>query len=332
MSKKYQIFISSTFEDLREEREALIKIILQLGDIPVGMEMFNAGDDEQWRIIQSHISTIDYYAVVVAHRYGSVGTDGISYTEKEYEYAKSLGVPIIGFLIDPNAPWDHKKKENTNQDKLEAFKEKVQSKMVNYWKNKDELTAKFVTSLVSAKTTHPRDGLVPASKISSQEVFQKMTALTVENEDLKKELQKYKTDENPKVVQMFALLRTNEDKIKYKFESGSRWSHSYPVKFLRLFDVIAPKLSEGASFEQIYKYLPMMINPTNKKLHKEVPIPFNYLEIIFSKFMALGLVSGDKTSYHLTQFGEEVYGYSVREKFISNARKKETDTDFSDII
>jgi len=47
MSAKYQVFVSSTFQDLSDERELVIKAILEMGHIPVGMEMFSAADEEQ---------------------------------------------------------------------------------------------------------------------------------------------------------------------------------------------------------------------------------------------------------------------------------------------
>ena len=42
MNVKYQIFVSSTYEDLKDERNEVIKACLNMGHIPVGMEMFNA--------------------------------------------------------------------------------------------------------------------------------------------------------------------------------------------------------------------------------------------------------------------------------------------------
>ena len=46
-NKKYQIFVSSTYNDLREAREKVIETILSLYHFPVGMEMFSADDSEQ---------------------------------------------------------------------------------------------------------------------------------------------------------------------------------------------------------------------------------------------------------------------------------------------
>jgi len=50
-NKKYQVFISSTYTDLKDERENIIKSILEMYHIPIGMEMFSAEDEDQWEII-----------------------------------------------------------------------------------------------------------------------------------------------------------------------------------------------------------------------------------------------------------------------------------------
>jgi hypothetical protein len=92
--KKYQIFFSSTYKDLIEAREAIVKTILSLYQVPIGMEMFSAADADQWEIISETISVSDYYIVIIGHRYGSETSEGISFTEKEYDYARQLGIPV----------------------------------------------------------------------------------------------------------------------------------------------------------------------------------------------------------------------------------------------
>lgn len=42
---RYQIFVSSTFKDLREEREAVLNAILKLNQFPAGMELFPATNE-----------------------------------------------------------------------------------------------------------------------------------------------------------------------------------------------------------------------------------------------------------------------------------------------
>lgn len=46
MEKKYQIFVSLTYTDLIEERQKVIDSILSMYQFPVGMEMFNAIDED----------------------------------------------------------------------------------------------------------------------------------------------------------------------------------------------------------------------------------------------------------------------------------------------
>ena len=91
--KKYQIFVSSTYEDLRPERQEIMHALLELDCIPSGMELFPAANEDQWSLIKGVIDDCDYYVVVIGGRYGSLGPDGISYTEMEYRYAISRGNP-----------------------------------------------------------------------------------------------------------------------------------------------------------------------------------------------------------------------------------------------
>lgn len=96
MEKKYQVFISSTYKDLIEARSKVRDAILSMMHFPVGMEMFNAADEEQWEIIQETIDSSDYYVLILGQRYGSViesGSDaGISYTEKEFRYIEKAEI------------------------------------------------------------------------------------------------------------------------------------------------------------------------------------------------------------------------------------------------
>ena len=100
MDKKYQVFVSSTFEDLKEERERVIETLLNKNCIPVGMEYFPAADDEQMTIIRQLIDECDYYVLILGGRYGSIEPKTQkSYTQLEYEYALERGIPISAFYI-----------------------------------------------------------------------------------------------------------------------------------------------------------------------------------------------------------------------------------------
>lgn len=49
---KYQVFISSTYSDLMNERKQVLDILLMADCIPAGMENFVATDDEQFNVIK----------------------------------------------------------------------------------------------------------------------------------------------------------------------------------------------------------------------------------------------------------------------------------------
>lgn len=166
VKKKYQIFISSTYTDLVEPRQKVRDAILRMMHFPVGMEMFNVGDEGQWEIIQGTIESSDYYVLIIGNRYGTEienGSDaGISYTEKEFLYAMKMNKPILAFIIDDNVPVEKNFIESDEKKKkLEKFKEKVQKdRMIEKWKNPDELAGMVVTSLHNQMERKPGIGWV----------------------------------------------------------------------------------------------------------------------------------------------------------------------------
>lgn len=132
IKRKFSIFISSTYEDLKKERQALIGVALENNFIPVGMEQFHAAPTSQWNVITKMIDECDFYLLVVGGRYGSIDTEsGISYTEKEYNYAKSKGMPVLVVIKEASAITDTEK--DTGDDKydkmrmLDEFREKVKN-------------------------------------------------------------------------------------------------------------------------------------------------------------------------------------------------------------
>ena len=63
--RKFSLFISSTYEDLKNERQALIGVALENGFIPVGMEQFHGAPADQWTVITKFIDECDFYMLIV---------------------------------------------------------------------------------------------------------------------------------------------------------------------------------------------------------------------------------------------------------------------------
>src|SRR6266849_6800645 len=109
MDKRYQVFVSSTYADLKEERQKVIQAVIGMNCIPAGMELFPAADEEQFNFIKRIIDDCDYYLLIIGGRYGSVDGEGVSYTEKEYDYALGRGLKVIAFVhSDPTSLGDGK--------------------------------------------------------------------------------------------------------------------------------------------------------------------------------------------------------------------------------
>ncbi|MBI5366850.1 MAG: DUF4062 domain-containing protein [Planctomycetes bacterium] len=97
---KLQVFISSTFTDLRRERQAAVAAILENGHIPAGMELFAAGDEEQMKVIRRWIDESDIFMLILGGRYGSIEPNsGKSYTHLEYEYAVQQKKPLFAVVM-----------------------------------------------------------------------------------------------------------------------------------------------------------------------------------------------------------------------------------------
>lgn len=118
---KYQIFISSTYLDLIKERQAVVEAVLNSNNIPAGMELFNSSSKSQWEIIKQWINESDALILLLGSSYGTIDSEeNISYTEMEYNYAKSLRKPIYVFEMNKTSSESDK-----NSEKLNEFKKKV---------------------------------------------------------------------------------------------------------------------------------------------------------------------------------------------------------------
>ena len=191
MDKRYQIFVSSTFIDLKEERQAVLTAVQEAEDIPSGMEMFPAADEEQFNFIKKVIDNCDYYVVIIAGKYGSLADDGVSYTEKEYDYAVSKKIPVLAFVRKEDAITE-RETDTTKMQKLAQFKKKVQTgRIVRQWDNKHDLVSSVIISLNKEKSEHPAIGWVRANQVMSNENLVELSQLRKEVAELREYKRKH---------------------------------------------------------------------------------------------------------------------------------------------
>lgn len=273
MEKRYQVFVSSTFEDLIDERQEVMQALLELDCIPAGMELFPAADDDQWTLIKRVIDDCDYYIVIVGGRYGSVGPGGKSFTQMEYEYAVEQGKPVIVFLHkDPGKlPAEKTEKDPEAAEKLQEFLAIAKKKMVKYWTNPADLGSVTSRSLIKLVKTNPAIGWVKADLLPSKDAAEEILSLRKKIDLLEKELDEVRTSapsgteylsQGEDLVELhytFGAYKTNSYRpdITYKADFEASWND--------IFARISPFLIDESSDRQIKSELDLFVRECNVK-------------------------------------------------------------------
>lgn len=317
MDVKYQVFISSTFDDLQQERRLITEQILNLGYIPVGMELFQAANDSQWEYIKRRILDCDYYIVVVAERYGSM-SGAKSYTQLEYEYASANGIPVAAFLLDDNArtAWPQGKVEPDKRDKIERFRKLCQKRLVKYWSNGDDLKAKVATTIVELVREVPRVGWVRGDAVATPAALTEIARLSEERRTLQERMQALEARDGqlslPPDIQ-HRLVVLNELVIGDFLDNTARPDMSFLELFRNLHKKLAVGIGEYVLVSTIQTTLGL---ERNSSVAASAPV----MEHIVAEFVSNELVDFDTVTvgerstmqklYRLTDYGKRFLMYA----------------------
>ena len=326
MIEKYLVYLSSTFEDLKAERQELERIIWEMGSIPVTMDAFNISNEAERKIILKTIEDCDYFLNLTAHKYGTlVGKIGL--LELEYSRAVKAGVPVISLIIDENARWKDSKREPKPEMKkaLSAFKEKLQTHPCDFWNNISDLKYKAITLLSREMNLTPRRGFVPSNMAIQPYVANELCRILQENESLRRYAKLEGTDIAKKVKdnirRVLKVLATNRRALSFYYIDGKNWENTQKFRYLRLFRLLTPELSIPRTGAEISHFLGNILNPDltrTKIVRKEYPTPSNTIKKIMADFTLLKLVkcsgSGENETWGMTEFGQEVFAaYRLRQ-------------------
>jgi len=235
MEKKYQVFISSTFKDLEEERRAVYDALLDAECIPAGMECFYAEDAEQFNVIKRVIDLCDFYLLIIGGRYGSIDKKTRkSYTEMEYEYAVEKGIPVLVFPIKnvESLPLDKKESDGFLMNALNEFKSRaIESRMSSFWGNIEELKYNVLKSISKAKEKYNRPGWIRGNENYS---YGAIDDVLKENKELKGKIEELNNNSN------------NED---YDF-----LNKKIKIQFTEAYNYDCPKrIEEEITYREIFK-------------------------------------------------------------------------------
>jgi len=135
-----KIYISSTFEDLKDYRKAVYHVLQQLGHTVIAMEDYVASDKRPLQKCLEDVGSCDIYIGLFAWRYGFIPPNhSQSITELEYLHATKNNIDRLIFILDENAPWSPHFVD-TDRTRIEHFKNQLMlNHMVEKFKTPDDL-------------------------------------------------------------------------------------------------------------------------------------------------------------------------------------------------
>jgi Domain of unknown function (DUF4062) len=248
MNKRFQVFVSSTYIDLIEERHAVFETLMTMPCIPAGMEWFPADTEEQWKVIQKVIDDSDFYVLIIGGRYGSITSEGLSYTEKEFDYAVTK-IPVLVFCHEnpSGIPLGKSEGEPEMRIRLAAFREKaLTGRIANFWTTTEGLAGKVAIAVNRAILTQPAIGWVRADQVAATDALLDLNRSHNLNQQLAEridDLEAQLAATTPEVSQIAGL----DEKIKVEGTYGAggrRYAWAVEVSWSQIFARIAPYLLE----------------------------------------------------------------------------------------
>lgn len=320
MEKRHQVFISSTYSDLKDERAEVTQALLELDCFPAGMELFPATTQGAWDLIQGVIDDSDYYCLIIGGRYGSTDAIGISYTEKEYDYTISQAKPLMAFIHSVPGEIPSAKTENSDlgRKRLEDFRKKVEdAHHCKYWKTAAELGGLVSRSLVNLRKTNPTEGWVRGKFAATDLMLVELANLRARVAELAAESSKSKSTANQSANANFA---GGDDKVtstvSYK-KSGEkeRVTEKVQTTWNNIFKYVGPALLTECSDDELKEKFKLCLHHELKGSdYSSIVIPHVVLDKIKIQLRALGLMVpgtkrravADKEKYWaITEQGEQ---------------------------
>jgi hypothetical protein len=328
MEKRYQVFVSSTYSDLIEERNEVMQALLELECMPAGMELFPAANDTQWNWIKKVIDESDYYMVIIAGRYGSISREtGQSYTEMEYRYAIDNNKPVIGFLHEDPSKLPNKLTEQSpsNRKKLESFRELVKKRLCKFYYSPADLGAKVSRSITQLKKQYPGIGWVRADILTHLTSSDEVLRLKKENEELKEKIYSLGIQEPKEIEELasgnelveidFSFIRKAKNPISKRWAKIDESIDTIDVSWDDIFSILGADIIESNKWiTPTHSLIKIIMGWSTHLLEEKYPgDKFEEFKIfngsyrtIMTQFRALKLIDINKEGkYELTPYGHK---------------------------
>jgi len=290
--------------------------------IPAGMELFPAADEEQWEFIKKVINDCDYYLLIIGGRYGSTTADGISYTEKEFDYAVERGLKVVALIhgAPDDIPFGKSEQNPALREKLLRFKDNVMDgRLVKFWKSAEELPGLVALSLTKTIKTHPAVGWVRASNVASENILSEINELRKLNSEQQKAIIELEKKANNKpLIDGIADIESNltvhgEWKIYRTGYTTQVRVFECTISWRKMFALISPYLVEHPNDTSVRLKLAALLKEqaTGSDDGSSIDINDQEFKTITIQFRAYGLVN---TNYLQTTKGGMALFWSLTPK------------------
>jgi uncharacterized protein DUF4062/NB-ARC domain-containing protein len=169
---KTRVYVSSTYEDLKDYRAKVNEGLRRAGYELVAMEDYPAFDQRPLQKCLDDVASCQLYIGILAKRYGYIpdqdNPQGLSITEREYLQATQSGLTRLVFQLDTKAPWleqfdDRLLEEGDQGANIRRFRGHVGKEHGNRFFSAPDELAKLVLEAASAWEKARPTGSFPPS-------------------------------------------------------------------------------------------------------------------------------------------------------------------------
>ncbi|MGV0023698.1 nSTAND1 domain-containing NTPase [Phormidesmis priestleyi] len=159
------LYLSSTYADLKDYRDAIARVLRKAGHQVVAMEDYVAtGRYPPLHKCLADVMGCDYYVGIFAWRYGYIPDEGNperrSITELEYCRACETDRPCFIFLLEPSAPWlpqfmDSHTGDGEKGARIQALRSQLGTdKLASFFSAPNDLASLVVAAVSNWEQTH----------------------------------------------------------------------------------------------------------------------------------------------------------------------------------
>lgn len=314
IKRKLQVFISSTYLDLKDERQAAVEAILGAGHIPAGMELFKAGNNSQLTTIKKWINQSDIYMLILGGRYGTIEENSQkSYTQLEYEYAIMENIPIFAVVLSDEflkrkALEESYTYEEQYQKKYDEFKENVKTKMIKEVNEIKDIQIGIYESLKELQEENQFSGWIPGNLISDN------SFIRIENiNDIDKEIKLLK--ERKMKLKIDKACEVMSQKVIVHYDMRNKECDIKPIEIKSLLEIfldistyLQNKNLSAFKLKRILKRIVILKDSTSK--NSNLKIVQSDLDKIIYQLSILELIWSDR-EYCYLRYGISRVGYNV---------------------